>query len=598
MGTGHTVDTPIRVAHLGISSVISLVDDLLLERVRKRYCAIYNLPYRGIPRYSRDGRSKRITAYLDLVNEIVREKFEATQWLPFFNNNEKSRYFSLLPETSPLKQRYLRLLQMERGKERDALAAKLTSEMAPGSIDVNIMVKLDKMNFTLDGILLPDEYSDARAALRGYANSTLRSSIVLSAGINQPLFNYMTQFRDFYRDENGKIKKKIILKVSDYRSASIQGRVLAKKGLEVYEFRIESGLNCGGHAFASNGVLLPTLLNEFVEKREQFPGEFLPLIKNYYKEKGWEYPESAEHERVRLTVQGGIGTFSEAQRMMEGYGMDATGWASPFLLVPEATCVDDPTRALLAAATEKDLYLSEVSPLGVPFNNVRGSGSEVWTTNRVACGTPGSPCPKGFLVSNTEFTKQPICLASQEYQDLKLEQIRQMDIPAPEKAKLSAQIMLKTCICDHLGNGALIALGIKEPEHAPQSICPGPNIAWFTRIYSLKEMIDHIYGRGESLVPAYRPHMFAKEIEMYVDYFQRLVNKFSGALKELSTLREYKENLENGMMECLRIASSNPFGDENLASIPPCVDRCIERVKEIYAELEEKACPKEVLVGA
>ena len=30
MGTGHSIDTPIRVAHFGISSVISLVDDLLL----------------------------------------------------------------------------------------------------------------------------------------------------------------------------------------------------------------------------------------------------------------------------------------------------------------------------------------------------------------------------------------------------------------------------------------------------------------------------------------------------------------------------------------------------------------------------------------
>ena len=34
MGTGHSVDTPIRVAPFGISSVISLVDDLLLEKIR------------------------------------------------------------------------------------------------------------------------------------------------------------------------------------------------------------------------------------------------------------------------------------------------------------------------------------------------------------------------------------------------------------------------------------------------------------------------------------------------------------------------------------------------------------------------------------
>ncbi len=51
MGTGHSADTPIRVAHLGISSVISLMDDLLLERLRKHYCEVYGLAYRVIARY-------------------------------------------------------------------------------------------------------------------------------------------------------------------------------------------------------------------------------------------------------------------------------------------------------------------------------------------------------------------------------------------------------------------------------------------------------------------------------------------------------------------------------------------------------------------
>ena len=36
------------------------------------------------------------------------------------------------------------------------------------------------------------------------------------AGINQSLYSYMTRFKDFYRDKSGKIKKKIIIKVSDF----------------------------------------------------------------------------------------------------------------------------------------------------------------------------------------------------------------------------------------------------------------------------------------------------------------------------------------------------------------------------------------------
>ena len=71
------------------------------------------------------------------------------------------------------------------------------------------------------------------------------------------MFGYMTSFPDFYRDETGEIKKRIVVKVSDFRSARIQGQYLARKGLERAEFRIESGLNCGGHAFPSAGHPLP-----------------------------------------------------------------------------------------------------------------------------------------------------------------------------------------------------------------------------------------------------------------------------------------------------------------------------------------------------
>ena len=67
MGTGHSSDTPIRVAHLGISSVVSLVDDLLLEKLRKYYAEKFSLPYQRIPKSDEDGRAKRITAYLNTV---------------------------------------------------------------------------------------------------------------------------------------------------------------------------------------------------------------------------------------------------------------------------------------------------------------------------------------------------------------------------------------------------------------------------------------------------------------------------------------------------------------------------------------------------
>ena len=587
MGTGHSVDTPIRVAPLGISSVISLVDDLLLEKIRKYYTSKFDLPYVKIPRNAEDGRAKRITAYLDTVHEIVCKKMEEIRKQPFFRNNDKSKYFELLPEESFLRKKYEELIKMKAGNERDDLEKDLTSRMKPGSIDVNIMVTLDRTHFDKNGNPLGDEFCDAQAGLRGYANSCLQSGIVYSAGFNRRLFSYMARFKDFYRDKMGRIKKRIILKVSDFRSTLVQGKFLAKKGLEVHEFRIESGLNCGGHVFASNGILLPVLLKEFKEKGKSLMEEFQPLIQKYYKKMGWNYPESELNSRPLITVQGGIGNHGEVCRLKE-FNIDRTGWASPFLLVPEVTRVDTTTRELLRQAQEDDLYMSDVSPLGIPFNNVHNTGSEIWTRKRVAEGKPGSPCPKSILVSNTKFTEKPICLASREYQQTKLKEIEMMDISADEKAKLCKKVVEKTCICDHLGNGALITLRIAEEKRSPQSICPGPNIEWFGKFYTLAEMVDHIYGRGSSLVSSKRPHMFAKEIVMYVDYFERMAADFSLTPITIKALLEFKNNLEAGLDFCLEIADKTPYPGENLNSISGCVERERVRLKSLCNGFKKK----------
>jgi hypothetical protein len=249
--------------------------------------------------------------------------------------------------------------------------------------------------------------------------------------------------------------------------------------------------------------------------------------------------------------------------------------------------VDDSTRELLRKAGTEDLYLSDVSPLNVPFNNVRGTGSELWTRKRVMEGRPGSPCLKQALVSNTEFTEKPICLASRQYQSLKLKEIEGLKIPTEEKEKLFEKVVAKSCICDHLGNGALIALGIADEQNSPQSICPGPNIAWFNRFYTLKEMADHIYGRGPSLVPPERPHMFAKEIEMYVDYFENQMQGDSHTNKEIDAMTQCKNNLEKGLDFCLEIAQSPPYPGENLKSISDCVEKQRSRLNRLYSRFKE-----------
>jgi len=586
MGTGHSIDSPIRVAPYGITSVLSVVDDLLVEKIRKYYSNAFDLPYKNIARNAEDGRARRITAYLDMVHHIVHEKFDTIRKQPFFQANDKQRYFELLPDVHPLKAAWNKLHEMSDSHESKALAEELNNRMQAGSIDVNIMAKVDRLTYDGNDRPLSAEYSDASSALRGFANSVLESSLVLSAGFNPRLYGYLSEFKDFYRDKTGHIKKKIILKVSDFRSALIQGKFLAKKGIEVAEFRIESGLNCGGHAFASDGELLPVLLKEFREKRDQLKQQFQPLIDKFYESMGWEYPEAARTEQPLITVQGGIGAYGETRRLMEDFAMDRTGWGSPFLLVPEATCVDEATLRQLADAGEDELYLSNVSPLGVPFNNMRNTGSEQWTRKQIEKGKPGSGCPKGFLQTNTEFTEKPICTASSEYQLLKIDQINHSDATVEEKENRRENVLAKTCLCDHLGNGALIKLGLIREKHGPQSICPGPNVAWFKGPYSLREMVDHIYGRASSLVPEERPHMFAKELTMYVDYFKALLEQLQPDDKKTAgRLKKIYRNLNKGIDYCREIAGREAYAGENLDSLARIADEQQQRLGVLYRKL-------------
>jgi len=587
MGTGHSVDSPVRVAHLGINSVISIVDDLLLEQIREYYCKNTSREYHNIGRTADDGRARRITAYLDLVHDIVQEKFEAIRQMDIFSNTEKDRYFNLLPVGSPLRDAYDYLKSMAPGIERNSLIHNLNERMKPGSIDVNIMAKVDRLSLDRNDVPLSKEFSDASAALRGYANSVVSSAVVLSAGFNPRLYGYLSEFRDFYRDTTGNIKKKIVLKVTDFRSAMIQSRFLAKSGIEISEFRIESGLNCGGHAFASDGHLLPVLLREFRDKREELVDAIRPMITRFYEKMSWDYPEAAMQDMPSITVQGGIGNHGEVRRLLDDYGMDSTGWGSPFLLVPEATCIDDPTVELLKNAGEKDLYLSNVSPLGIPFNNIRNSGSEVWTKIQSDTDKPGSKCPKGFLVSNTEFTENPICTASTEYQILKISSLRQSGLDTDELVRQIDGVTSKSCLCSHLGIGALMKLGIRKESYGRQAICPGPNIAWFDRTYTLDEMVDHIYGRRESLVPAQRPHMFAKELEMYVDYLEeRLRQMQPGDQADFKKLMVIRDNLESGMDECMIIAEGPAYDGENLKSLKESIIRQRGRLLKMFPEME------------
>lgn len=548
MGIGFTIDTPIKVARFGISSVISIVEDELIEQMREFHCRKAGEKYVPIKTGDEDWRAKRITAYLNLVHRIVQRQTEQLRQLPFEPGSEIVRYFELLPDDSPAKRIFTTMMEVKEGNAKKLLQKQLRKLIVAGSIDVNIMSKLDRVNYVKNGEPLPTEYADGHAALRGFANSELNGSVIFSAGFNSRLYAYLESFPDFLPDNDGAFKKKIVLKVSDYRSALTQGKLLAKKGLWVSEFRIESGLNCGGHAFATDGLLLGPILEEFKNNRSELGLELMELCNHALVAKGFKpFPASPE---IRLTVQGGIGTANENDFLLDYYEADSTGWGSPFLLVPEATEVDEETLQQLATAKKEDYYLSNASPLGIPFNNFRKSTSEVQRKARIAKGRPGSPCYKKFLSSNTEFTEVPICTASRQYQELKIKELKEKNLPADLFEKEYGNIVAKDCLCEGLGTAALLKEGLQlSHKLTAVAICPGPNLAYFSGIFSLKQMVDHIYGRINVLNAVHRPNMFVNELGLYLDFFKNESNKYleTATVQQTRYLQKFQTNLLSGI---------------------------------------------------
>lgn len=568
MGLAYTIDSPVKVAQYGISSVISIIDDEIIERMNRLYHQKNNFSYTEITNKIEDYRAKRITAYLDMVDDVVNLKFENLKQELSRSKEALNQYISMLPNKSDVRNG-LKSLAEQKDHFTENVRKFLDTHLSPGSIDVNIMTKVDKGNFDKN-TQLPVIYNDAHVSLRGFANSKLSSSVVLSAGMNPRLYSYFESFPDFFPNENGELKKKIILKVSDFRSAMIQGNFLAKKGLWVSEYRVESGLNCGGHAFATDGLLLGPIMEEFKQKKDELIASAHDLMVKALIQK--ELPCPAEPLEMKITVQGGVGTAEEHEFLIENYELDSVGWGSPFLLVPEATSVDKETRELLSKSKEDDFYLSNISPLGIPFNTIKGTTNEFLKQQKVLQNKAGSSCPKKFLALSKEFSPKGICTASRKYQTIKLNdlEVQKNEISEGEYDRRKTKITEKSCLCVGLVNSSYLEneLPIKG-EKQGVVVCPGPNLAYFDKEVSLADMVQHIYGEKNVMPQNGRPNLFINELKMYVDYLKNEIEDFSESFTnaQVKKWKTFKTNLTDGVEYYEKLFSETAFFKDNVKTI-------------------------------
>ena len=558
MGIGFSIDTPVKVAPYGITSTLSLADDILIEKMRAFYCKKFNREYIPITESVDDHRALRITAYLNLIHEIVGLRFSELKKKLSKDKTALTDYlsqFPALPENKTLPEQFVQSFTSE-----EEITAWLENNLHSGSIDVNIMTKLDKPNYK-GNQKLPSSDNDAHAALRGFANSDLQASIVFSAGFNIGLFAYIESFSVFFPDTDGHFKKRIVVKVSDYRSALVHGKFFAKKGLWISEYRIESGLNGGGHQFPTQGHLMGPILEEFQMKRH----ELLDITRTLYKEakqqKGIEVNENKLH--FLLSAEGGVATGDEHRFLLDKYLLDSVGWGTPFLMVPEATNVDAYTLDLLKAAKKDDVVLSNISPLNVLFHSLKGNSKDIEKEQNIARGTPGSACPKKYLALNTEFTQKEVCTASRVYQKKKIEELQEKALSETETAMEYAKIVDKSCICVGLGTSALLVNDLdNSAEGDGVSMCPGPNIAYFDSTYSLSEMLNHIYNKKPIVTNQKTPHSFLRELELYIKYIKEKINSTpEPTTKQSAYFTGFLDNLTSGINYYKTLFSEYSFPD-------------------------------------
>ena len=560
MGTGFTIDTPLKAARYGISSVIALVDDILIEQIHRYHATRLGLtppaPVKGP-----EARMLRIRNYLDFIADQVLLQITSLREQVFAIGSDIAHYFELLPE-GPLRTLYHRMLTESDAESKVRLQNELRNHIEPGDVQVNIMTHPDCLQYNPDGTTLAQEFSSTLLALRGFAESKLPGAVVFSAGYSPHLYRYAQSFDGFFHTGNQPPRKRIVLKVSDYRSAAIQGRFFAKLGLWVSEYRIESGINCGGHAFLGGSATLPSVLADFRDKRKELTEHLFPTMVKALEGLGRTAP--TEIPPVRITVQGGIGTPEEDQFLRERYLLDGTGWGSPFLLVPEVVNLDGEHVQKLLSAGKDDIRLSRSSPLGIRFWTLSTSASENQRRDRIAAGTPGSPCPRRLVEINDEFGLPPLCTAARQYVKKKLEKLDATESDPERRRVFRERVLEKTCICYDLGGSALRSYGIDMK--CATSVCCGPNVRFFTRTATLQEMMDHIYGRTQLPMRQGRKHMFLLELELYLENL-RDEAACEEWLAELNTaaLMRLRDTLLDGVAACRTLLGTNPAFDADFA---------------------------------
>lgn len=167
-------------------------------------------------------------------------------------------------------------------------------------------------------------------------------------------------------------------------------------------------------------------------------------------------------------------------------------------------------------------------------------------------------------------------MASTKCQKLKYAQLNSSDLPEKAKAQQIDQLLQKEFLCTTLCNSVAKIHDFTFVKNLSSvTVCPGPNLAYFSENYTLKELTDHIYGRI-NLLKEYRQHVFINELQLYVNQFKELVEATDFSNKR--ALRNYKRflsNLKEGIGYYKELYQSGTISDANFLTNLWCCEENI-----------------------
>ena len=123
---------------------------------------------------------------------------------------------------------------------------------------------------------------------------------------------------------------------------------------------------------------------------------------------------------------------------------------------------------------------------------------------------------------------------------MKIEQLKRQNLSPELLEQKIAKVVEKACLCEDLAASGLInSNGHGPAKERAVAVCPGPNLAYFSKIASLEEMVGHIYGRFQLLTDPNRPNLFIKqELQKRIDTWN---------VNEQKYFSTFKKNLQDGI---------------------------------------------------